>query len=157
MKLMGPMIVVADMGTARRFYEGLLGEQLRFDLGARQQFESGLELQSRNAMADIFSPEKEQAVNGSQSLLLYYETEEFDRFLPKLKEAGTAYLHGKSEPEEFAWGQRYIRFYDPDGHIIQVAESMGDVIRRFFAQGLTAEDIVACTDFPLEYVAECLR
>ncbi len=36
---------------------------------------------------------------------------------------------------EHSWGQRVIRFYDLDGHLIEVGESMAMVIRRFFRGG----------------------
>ena len=33
------------------------------------------------------------------------------------------------------------RFYDPDGHLIEVGEDMGMVIRRFLASGMTMEEV----------------
>jgi len=53
---------------------------------------------------------------------------------------------------EHAWGQRVVRFYDPDMHIVEVGESMMNVCRRFKAQGMTLEEIVAKTMFPQEVV-----
>ena len=32
---------------------------------------------------------------------------------------------------EYPWGQRDFRLYDPDKHIIEIAEDMNTVIRRF--------------------------
>ena len=34
-----------------------------------------------------------------------------------------------------------IRFYDPDGHIIEVGENMAMVVRRFLAAGMTMEEV----------------
>ena len=42
---------------------------------------------------------------------------------------------------EHDWGQRVARFYDPDGHLIEVGEDMGMVIRRFLASGMTMEEV----------------
>ena len=50
------------------------------------------------------------------------------------------------------WGQRAMRFYDPDGHIIEVGETMPSVVRRFLAQGLTLEEVAQRMDVPLEYL-----
>ena len=45
------------------------------------------------------------------------------------------------EVVEHDWGQRVIRFYDLDGHIIEVGEDMKMVINRFLKSGMTMEDI----------------
>ena len=58
---------------------------------------------------------------------------------------------------EHRWGQRVIRFYDPDGHIIEVGEKMDAVVRRFVRQGLSAEETAERMDVPLEYVQNCLK
>ena len=42
---------------------------------------------------------------------------------------------------EHGWGQRVVRFYDPDGHIIEVGEDLKMVIRRFLAAGMTMEEV----------------
>jgi hypothetical protein len=41
---------------------------------------------------------------------------------------------------EHGWGQRVIRFYDLDWHIIEVGEEMDFVVRRFLAQGLSVAE-----------------
>jgi hypothetical protein len=41
---------------------------------------------------------------------------------------------------EHSWGQRVIRFYDLDKHIIEVGEAMKIVVKRFLSQGLSMED-----------------
>ena len=40
-----------------------------------------------------------------------------------------------------SWGQRVIRFYDLDGHIVEVGEDMKMVLKRFLASGMTMEEI----------------
>lgn len=51
---------------------------------------------------------------------------------------------------EHPWGQRVIRFYDLDGHLIEVGESMKLVIRRFQAAGMTPEEIARKMDVSLK-------
>ena len=60
------------------------------------------------------------------------------RFLQKLR----AYPHLQTlgGVVEHPWGQRVIRFYDLDGHLIEVGESMKLVTRRFQAAGMTPEE-----------------
>ena len=55
---------------------------------------------------------------------------------------------------EHSWGQRTVRFYDPDGHIIEVGENMRTVVQRFIAGGLTPEQTALRMDVPLSYVEE---
>ena len=43
-------------------------------------------------------------------------------------------------------GRRVVRFYDPDGHLIEVGEDMGMVVRRFLASGQTLEEVSARMD-----------
>ena len=51
---------------------------------------------------------------------------------------------------EHTWGQRVIRFYDPDRHLIEVGEDMNMVVRRFLDQGMTLEEVSARMDVSVE-------
>ena len=50
-----------------------------------------------------------------------FEEDDFDKFADKLKECDIEYVHPIIE---HSWGQRDVRFYDPDKHIIEVGENM---------------------------------
>ena len=52
-------------------------------------------------------------------------------------------------------GQRVIRFYDPDMHIIEVGESMLTVVKRFISQGLSIEETAERTQHPIEFIRAC--
>ena len=43
-----------------------------------------------------------------------------------------------------------VRFYDPDGHIIEVAEGLEQVAKRFLAQGMTPEQVAQRMDVPIQ-------
>ena len=47
---------------------------------------------------------------------------------------------------EHSWGQRVIRFYDLDGHIIEVGEDMKMVVNRFLSSGMDMEEVSARMD-----------
>ena len=55
------------------------------------------------------------------------------------------------------WGQRVVRLYDPDRHILEIGENMKAVCRRFRDQGMTPEQIAARMEVPLKFVTGCLR
>lgn len=70
---------------------------------------------------------------------LYFEEENFDDFIETLKNrTDIEYLGGgvKQAP----WGQRSIRFYDLDGHVIEVGENLKMVAQRFLDAGLSLEE-----------------
>ena len=86
---------------------------------------------------------------------LYFEEDNLDDLLEKLKEYGSIeYIHAiKEQP----WGQRVIRFYDPDMHIIEVGESMESVARRFLSQGFSIEETAKRISMPEEFVQQCFN
>ncbi|AGF96825.1 Lactoylglutation lyase [Methanosarcina mazei Tuc01] len=85
---------------------------------------------------------------------MYFEEEDLDSFLKKLKEMNSIeYVH---ELKEQPWGQRVIRFYDPDMHIIEVGEPMESVVKRLLSEGLPVEETSKRTLMPEEFVRQFL-
>jgi catechol 2,3-dioxygenase-like lactoylglutathione lyase family enzyme len=80
--------------------------------------------------------------------------QDFDGFLRRLEEYPDMEYMG--EVTEHSWGQRVIRFYDPDGHIIEVGEDMKMVIKRFLASGMTMEEISVKMDASVEDLMKLL-
>ena len=124
MKYVGTVLAVADVHAARAFYEGLFGLEVYQDYGIHVSFTCGLSLQQEFDW--LVQLPKEQIVQRPNNVELCFEETDFDAFLEKLQ----AY------PD-----QRVIRFYDPDGHIIEVGENMAMVVRRFLAAGMTMEEV----------------
>ena len=50
-----------------------------------------------------------------------------------------------------------IRFYDLDGHLIEVGENMKMVIKRFFASGMTMEEMSVKMDASIEDLMKLLN
>ena len=85
---------------------------------------------------------------------LYFETDDFDAFLEKLARfPETEMVHA---PKKHDWQQRVIRFYDPDGHMIEVGEAMSVIAKRFLKEGKTPEETAALIEHPLEFVQACM-
>ncbi|HWQ51771.1 MAG TPA: VOC family protein, partial [Terriglobales bacterium] len=82
---------------------------------------------------------------------LYFEEDNFDDFLSRLE--GLELVH---PPAQHSWGQRAVRFYDPDGHIIEVGENITAVARRFREGGMTVSEVAARMDVREEYVRSWL-
>ena len=147
MKAFTTVLSVAEIHAARAFYEDLFGLELYQDYGRNLTFTCGLSLQQDFHWLTGLS--RAQIHPQPNNMELAFETEDLDGFLQKLR----AYPHLQTlgGVVEHPWGQRVIRFYDLDGHLIEVGESMKLVIRRFQAAGMTPEEIAQveiATDTP---------
>ena len=58
---------------------------------------------------------------------------------------------------EHDWGQRVIRFYDLDGHLIEVGEEMKMVIERFISDGMTLEEVSKRMDVSVDDLLKLLN
>ncbi len=97
---------------------------------------------------------KEKVLKKSNNAEIVFEEQDFDGFLHRLKEYPDIEYLG--EVIEHSWGQRVIRFYDLDGHIIEVGEDMKMVIKRFLASGMTMEKISVKMDASVENLTKLL-
>jgi len=147
----GTLISVSDMERSKIFYEKVMEQTVEMDLGVHVSFENGLSLQSNYEELVGVKLEAKAKPNNFQ---LYFEVEDLDAWEDKLKSLeGIEFLHGI---KEYPWGQRVMRFYDYDKYIVEVAESMESVAKRFLSQGLSAEETAERTMFPVEFVEQLL-
>ena len=152
MKFTGTMIVVQDMEKSRNFYETLLNQKVQMDLGANVSYE-GFAIQSLETWMNFIEKE-ENDINllKNNNFELYFEINDYDAFIEKLENFKDFEIEIVHKTKEFPWGQRVIRFYDPDYHLIEVGESIESVIKKFLGEGVSVEDISNKTGFPVEHV-----
>lgn len=155
MKFSCPLIVVKDMKTSKAFYCEVLGLRVTGDLGENVVFTGGLALQSEESWIDMMLDYNHEVTYHSNDKELCFEEANFDEFLerltlfPKLE-----YVH---PVKEHSWGQRVIRFYDPDYHMIEVGEDMKVVTKRFLDRGMSIEETAKRMDVPVGYVKRLCR
>lgn len=142
MKFKNILFVVKDIEKSRAFYEKVLGLHVTADFGENITLTGGLSLQSQQSWSAFIGEEKPVRMQGNDAEI-YFETEDIEQFAAGL--SGVEYVHALTE---FRWGQRGIRFYDPDGHIIEVAETLKAVCLRFLNNGLTAPEIARHMQIP---------
>lgn len=149
MRYTSTLLAVRDMAASIRFYREVLGLEVIQDFGANVTLAGGIALQTLGSWREFIGgkPVTLQSHTGE----LYFEESDMDGFLKKLEGADISYVH---PPLEHRWGQRVVRLYDPDGHIIEVGEDMARVVRRFIARGLTPEQTAKRMDVSLDYVRE---
>ena len=153
MKHVCMLISVADINAARKFYEDLFGLEVFQDYGRNIAFTCGLALQQDfDWLIDL---PKEKVLKKSNNAEIVFEEQDFDSFLNKLKEYPDIEYLG--EVIEHSWGQRVIRFYDLDGHIIEVGEDMKMVIKRFLDSGMTMEEVSVKMDASVDDLTKLLN
>lgn len=148
MKLKNSLIVVEDIETSKAFYKDLFGLQVVTDFGENVILTEGLVLQERKLWEKFTGKE---VVKGGNDAELYFEENDMDAFLKILKDSShpIEYVNPLMEHD---WGQRVIRIYDPDKHVIEVGESLEYVARRFLKQGMTIEQVAEKTQLPFSQV-----
>lgn len=116
MKLKNVLIVVTDMERAVSFYRDLFGLQVILDNDGNIIMTEGLVLQERKIWERFIGRETIPENNGSE---LYFEEEDMEAFARRLDEYPFP-IRYVNRLMEHSWGQKVIRFYDPDGNLIEV-------------------------------------
>ena len=116
MKLKNILIVVKDIEKARRFYHDLFGLDVLLDGGGNMILTEGLVLQDEKIWRECLGKD---VVPESNSCELYFEERDLDGFVKKLEEQYPDTIYA-GKTEENSWGRKSVRFYDPDGNLIEV-------------------------------------
>ncbi len=152
MKFKNPLLIVTNMDKTVEFYKKVLGLHVVMDFGANKTLTGGLALQTLKTWENfIGTSEISFGTNNSE---VYFEEDDFDRFAEKLKKLSREYVH---PVKTHSWGQRVVRFYDPDRHIIEVGENMKVVCQRFLDSGMTPDQVAERMGVPLKFVNSCMR
>lgn len=149
MKYQGCLLAVKDIAASKHFYEKVLHQNAVMDIGVHVTFE-GFSLQQ--GYAELVGVAVDSMKEQSHNFQVYFEVEDLDTVYAEMK--GISNLQWVHEIKEYPWGQRDLRVYDPDKHIVEIAEDMNTVIKRFFSQGMSAEEVATRTMFPLEVVKQ---
>lgn len=122
MKLSGFLIVVKDIEKAQKYYHDLFGSETLADNDGNMMMSGGLFLQEEKSWRGFLGRD---VLPENNSCELYFEEEDVDAFYEKLKTLypGTEFVN---LPMTHSWGQRAVRFYDPDGNLIEVGTPMNN-------------------------------
>ncbi len=115
----------------------------------------GIQLQTVSSWKGFIHKEDEEIIFRNNACELYFEEDDIDSFYAKLNRVkNIEYVHPLFE---HSWGQRVVRFYDLDEHMIEVGENITMVVNRFIDTGLSITETAARMDVPVEYVRSCLE
>ena len=154
MKFMSAVIIVQNMEKSRKFYETLLNQKVQMDLGVNVSYEGFALLTLERWMDFLEKAENDFNLSKNNVSELYFEIDDYDDFVEKLNNYNDFEIEIVHKTKEFPWGQRVIRFYDPDNHMVEVGESIDSLIKRFFDDGMSVESIAEKMDFPVEYILD---
>ncbi len=116
MKLKNVLIVVKDIERSRQFYRDLFDLEMILDNDGNMILTEGLVLQEEKYWKEFLGRDIIPENNSSE---LYFEETDIEGFIdrlekyyPEVKYVNRLMTH--------SWGQKVIRFYDPDGNLIEV-------------------------------------
>lgn len=116
MRLRNVLIVVEDMERSIAFYRDLFGLDVILDNDGNVIMTEGLVLQDKKIWEKFT---KKEVIFRNNATELYFEEKNIERFVEKLNAYPEPIVY-VNELMEHSWGQRVVRFYDPDGNLIEV-------------------------------------
>lgn len=116
MKLKNFLIVVNDIETSKQFYHDLFGLNTIYNSEGNVILTEGLVLQDKKIWKDCLNRE---IIPENNSCELYFEEKEIEEFVKKLETLYPA-INYVTKLTTLDWGQKIVRFYDPDGNLIEI-------------------------------------
>lgn len=148
------VLLTADIKRLSAFYTNVMDQRVQYDVGACVIFQSGLSLWQPSSELTIAAKLGYCChASGNKNLELCFETETFASDVERIKASGATFLH---DVVEEPWGQQAVRFFDPDGNLVELGESIPTFVRRHHAAGLSPEAVAERTGVPLEAVLQYL-
>ena len=120
MKLKNILIVVKDIEKSKQFYHDLFGLDMVLNYDGNMILTEGLVLQNEKIWREFLGTDVIPKNNSSE---LYFEEQDVEAFAEKLerKYPSVQYV-SRLAPQSS--GRKVIRFYDLDGHLIEVGEPL---------------------------------
>lgn len=153
-----PVLFVKDAKRSRDFYEKILGLTVTADFGGLNIiFKEGFalwQILDDNIVPKTLGSSNICNTKATSRFELCFETEDLDNVYHKLKQNEIEFLH---EINTEIWGQRTIRFYDYDRHLIEVGEAMHVFLRRIYEEeGQDLEATAKRAYTPIEILKQIL-
>ena len=120
MKLKNVLIVVNDIEKSKAFYKDLFGLNVVLDNDGNVILTEGLVLQDAAIWKRFI---EKDIVPHNNAAELYFEEKDIEGFAKKLENYKEP-IQYVNHLTEHSWGQKVIRFYDPDGNLIEVGTPM---------------------------------
>ena len=147
MQYICPLLAVENLDTSKKFYQEVLNQNIKYDLGKNVTFEGDFAIHEESHFKELIDDKNIE--KGSNNFELYFESDDLDNLIAKLEAIEVEFVHNMKEQP---WRQRVIRFYDPDKHIIEVGETMQHLCSRLRSEGMNEEEVQQTTGLPMEFI-----
>lgn len=152
MKYICPLITVMDIDHSREFYEKVMNQKVKLDMGENVSFEGDFAIHLKSHFSDLIQPKSIKT--GGNNFELYFEENDLDELVDRLMHNNVEFVHPLREQP---WRQKVVRIYDPDQNIIEIGESMEHVAFRLFLEGLSEKRISEITYLPINQVKKAIN
>lgn len=145
------LLVVDNIEKSKIFYEKLMRQKIKYDFTENITFEGGFVIHLKSHFSDLINNRK--IIKAGNNFELYFEYDDIDLFVKELIENNVEIVHNVHiQP----WGQKVVRFYDPDKHIIEVGESLEFLTYRLSKEGKSDDEISKITGLTIEFISESI-
>jgi catechol 2,3-dioxygenase-like lactoylglutathione lyase family enzyme len=149
------VIITNDFKKMKSFYKEILQQKTTFDFGNCIGFNNGLSLWK---LKDAYPITKKLGQtfnkNGNNNIEICFETDEFESVVVNLEKHQLTYLHGVTEE---LWGQKTIRFYDPENNLVEIGETIPCFVKRLHKQGMSIDEVARQTSVPADLVSQICK
>jgi catechol 2,3-dioxygenase-like lactoylglutathione lyase family enzyme len=111
------ILLTKDMERAIRFYRDVMGLELQKQFETVAFFQDGLVIHD-DAVYLGYIGGSDPSARGFRAVY-YYIASDIDEMYRSLEEKKVDFIHGL---EAQSWGEKCVRFYDPDGNVIEIGD-----------------------------------
>jgi len=148
------VLITNNIESMKKFYTEVMSQKIEHDFGGCVIFECGLAIWKLEGEYPLFKALGGKCGAGeNRGMEICFETDDFAAESEAMLRKNLKLIHGVTKEQ---WGQLTMRFYDPDGNIIELGESMPCFCRRLFNSGLSEAEVAKKTGIQLETVREYL-
>ena len=115
--LKSSILLTKNMDRAIRFYRDAMGLKLQKQFETVAFFQDGLVLHDESVYLGYIGGSDPSAAGFKA--VYYYIASDIDETARLLQEKNVELIHGL---ESQSWGEKFIRFYDPDGNVIEIGD-----------------------------------
>jgi catechol 2,3-dioxygenase-like lactoylglutathione lyase family enzyme len=146
------VLFVKNIERSKDFYTRFLGFSIEHDFGKNVILDSMVTLWE--VLPEHIIAKELKTSDESNRFELCFEHRDIEKIFTDLENEGVEFLHKmKEEP----WGQRTIRFFDPDRHLIEIGEPLDVFVRNMKKKGMNESEISNKTGINIETVYNLLQ
>jgi predicted enzyme related to lactoylglutathione lyase len=131
------VLMTENIDKMKEFYSKVMGQSVKHDFGGCVIFDCGLAVWKLGDGCPLAQALGGRA-SGNGSLEVCFDTEDFENDAANVKKSGVKLVHDIAEEQ---WGQLTIRFFDPDGNVVELGESIPAFCRRLYASGQSTKQV----------------